>query len=162
MRERNGYLFLSSPGAVTPIHFDSEHNLLLQIRGRKDFSVCEFADERRQQEALNRFWDGKQPDFSAMSKESRSYQLLPGDGIYIAPFLPHWVINGDEVSISLSIPFRTEASERAEQVGWVNSRLRRLRFSPKPPGESELLDRAKAGVFRTAKKAHSLVGGARR
>ena len=158
MRERNGYLFLSSPGAVTPIHFDSEHNLLLQIQGRKDLSVCEFADQSRQHEALNRFWDGLQPDFSAMTKESKTYELKQGDGVYIAPFLPHWVINGDEVSISLSIPFRTEASERAEQVGWINSRLRRLRLSPRPPGESERLDRAKAGVFKTAKKARSLVG----
>jgi hypothetical protein len=158
MRERNGYLFLSSPSAVTPIHFDSEHNLLLQIQGRKDLSVCEFADQSRQHEALNRFWDGLQPDFSAMTKESKTYELKQGDGVYIAPFLPHWVINGDEVSISLSIPFRTEASERAEQVGWINSRLRRLRLSPRPPGESERLDRAKAGVFKTAKKARSLVG----
>jgi hypothetical protein len=161
MRERNGYLFLSSPNAVTPIHFDSEHNLLLQIQGRKDLSVCEFADEARQQQALNRFWDGKQPDFSAMAAESKTYELLTGDGVYIAPFLPHWVINGGEVSISLSIPFRTESSERAEHVGWINSRLRRFHLSPKPPGKSERVDRTKDGIFKTARKARSLVGGRR-
>ena len=28
-----GFIFVSSPGAVTPFHLDPEHNVLLQIRG---------------------------------------------------------------------------------------------------------------------------------
>lgn len=161
MRERNGYLFLSSPNAVTPVHFDSEHNLLLHIRGRKEVSVCEFADDGRRQEALNRFWDGAQPDFSALAEDSRTYDLSPGDGVYIAPFLPHWVQNGDGVSISLSIPFRTKTSEINEHVGWVNARLRRLRLSPRPAGRSQPLDHAKSTAFKAGRKVRGLVKGAR-
>ena len=32
---RGGWIFVSSPGAVTPFHIDHEHNFILQIRGRK-------------------------------------------------------------------------------------------------------------------------------
>ena len=30
-----GFIFISSPGAMTPYHFDPEHNILLQVRGSK-------------------------------------------------------------------------------------------------------------------------------
>ena len=32
---RAGWIFVSSPGAVTPFHMDHEHNFILQIRGAK-------------------------------------------------------------------------------------------------------------------------------
>ena len=34
-----GFIFVSSPGAVTPYHMDPEHNILLQIRGDKVMTV---------------------------------------------------------------------------------------------------------------------------
>jgi hypothetical protein len=159
MAQRNGYLFLSSPGAATPVHFDSEHNVLLQIRGTKEVSVCEFADERVQRRAVERHWDRAQPDFSAMTEEAAIYKLLPGEGVYMAPYLPHWVQNGDEVSISLSIPFYTEVAQRAEYVNKVNARLRRLHMRPRPPGESEDLDKAKAALFKSGLKVREMVKG---
>jgi hypothetical protein len=157
MAERNGYLFLSSPSAVTPVHFDSEHNLLLQIRGTKEVSVCEFADEHMQAHAVERHWDHVQPDFNAMTAEAQTYKLLPGDGIYMAPYLPHWVQNGEEVSISLSIPFYTKVALRTEHVNKVNARLRRLRLRPRAPGASETVDRAKDVVFNSGLKVREAV-----
>ena len=35
MLRPQGYIFVSSPDAVTPYHFDPEHNILLQLRGIK-------------------------------------------------------------------------------------------------------------------------------
>ncbi len=32
---RAGWIFVSSPNAVTPFHIDHEHNFILQIRGKK-------------------------------------------------------------------------------------------------------------------------------
>jgi hypothetical protein len=31
--------------------------------------------------------------------------MPPGDGVYVYPFAPHWVKNGPEPSVSLSITF---------------------------------------------------------
>src|SRR5262249_42459656 len=44
MRRREGFVFLSSPGAVTPFHIDPEHNFLLQIRGTKTVHMWDPAD----------------------------------------------------------------------------------------------------------------------
>jgi hypothetical protein len=35
MLKTQGFIFISSPCAVTPFHFDPEHNILLQLRGTK-------------------------------------------------------------------------------------------------------------------------------
>src|SRR5262249_12966360 len=44
MCQPHAFLFVSSPGAVTPYHIDPEHNFLLQIRGRKRVTVWDPAD----------------------------------------------------------------------------------------------------------------------
>jgi hypothetical protein len=157
MTRRNGYLFLSSPSAVTPVHFDSEHNLLLQVRGKKEVSIFEFANEWARRRAVDRHWDRVQPDFTAMAESAKTFRLLPGEGVYMAPFLPHWVENGDEVSISLSIPFYTEVALRAEHVNKVNARLRRIHLHPRPVGQSENVDKAKAALFETGLKVREVV-----
>src|SRR3546814_19933648 len=41
-----GFLFISSPGSITPYHFDPEHNILLQLRGTKVMNVWPAGDER--------------------------------------------------------------------------------------------------------------------
>ena len=39
MYKTEAFIFISSPGSVTPFHMDPEHNILLQIRGRKTMRV---------------------------------------------------------------------------------------------------------------------------
>ena len=51
------------------------------------------------------------------------------------------------ISVSFSIPFYTEFSERAESVNRINRRLRKLHLSPRGPGGSEPVDRVKAASF---------------
>ena len=41
-----GFVFISSPGSITPFHFDPEHNILLQLRGTKVMHVWPSGDER--------------------------------------------------------------------------------------------------------------------
>jgi hypothetical protein len=43
MREPHAFIFVSSPGAITPYHMDPEENFLLQIRGTKTISVFDRA-----------------------------------------------------------------------------------------------------------------------
>jgi len=35
LQKPQGFIFITSPGGMTPYHFDPEHNILLQIRGSK-------------------------------------------------------------------------------------------------------------------------------
>ena len=146
MGRREAFLFLSTPLAVTPVHFDPEHNFLLQIRGSKEVQVGRFPDRAWERRELDRYHDGGHRNLVEVPPRSSAFQMLPGDGVYLYPWVPHWVLNGPAVSISLSITFRTRRSERVEHVHLLNGRLRRHGLSPRPAGESELVDRLKAAL----------------
>jgi hypothetical protein len=149
MCRRSGYLFVTSPVATTPLHFDPEHSLLLQVRGRKTvFSVPRAQPELIQRE-LDRYYDGAPCDVATLQRTADRFELGPGDGVYFPSFVPHWVSTHDGVSVSFSIPFYTRDSERAEYVNRVNTRLRRLGMSPSPPGRSKPSDVAKATLLRS-------------
>lgn len=144
MGRREAFLFLSAPNAVTPVHFDPEHNFLLQIRGEKEFNVGRFPNREWERREIDRYHDGGHRNLTEVPPHTSRFLMRPGDGTYVDPWAPHWVYNGPAVSISLSITFRTWHSERIELVHFLNARLRRLGLSPRPAGESALLDRAKA------------------
>jgi hypothetical protein len=57
------------------------------------------------------------------------------------------VQNGPEVSISFSITFRSESSRGRELIYRANAKLRKLGLSPRPPGQSILLDSTKRTAF---------------
>ena len=46
MLKTQGFVFVSSPNAVTPYHFDPEHNILLQHTGSKTMTVFPAGDPR--------------------------------------------------------------------------------------------------------------------
>jgi len=144
MGRREAFLFLSAPHAVTPVHFDPENNFLLQIRGTKELHVGRFPDRQWELRELDRYHDGGHRNLVEIPPRSNMFLMRPGDGVYLYPWAPHWVYNGPAASLSLSITFRTRRSERHELVHLFNRRLRRRGLSPRPAGESEPVDRAKA------------------
>jgi hypothetical protein len=147
MRRRTGYLFITAPASNTPMHFDPEHSFLLQVRGVKHVSVAAFRDDSVRQRELDRYYDAEDCDFAAMEEVAEEFLLDPGAGVYLPSFVPHWVTTEAGISVSFSIPFYTEFSERAESVNRINRRLRKMRLSPRGPGHSEPVDRVKAAGF---------------
>jgi hypothetical protein len=157
MRRREAFLFLSAPDAVTPVHFDPEHNFLLQIQGQKDMNVGRFADPADHQRELDRYHDGGHRNLDRMPEQFETFSMHPGDGVYVWPWAPHWVKNGPAASISLSITFRTKHSHRAERVHRFNARLRRMNRSPRPPGSSAATDRVKSALLGAGEGARRLL-----
>ena len=147
MRRRTGYLFITAPASNTPMHFDPEHSFLLQVKGVKHVSVAAFEDDLIRQRELDHYYDAEECDFAAMEEIAEDFRLDPGVGVYLPSFVPHWVTTEAGISISFSIPFYTEFSERAESVNRINRRLRKMRMSPRGPGRSEPVDRVKAASF---------------
>ena len=79
MSKRAGYLFISSPAATTPMHFDVEHSFLLQVKGAKNVSVAAF--ERRPellQRERDRYIDGTGCDFRAMEQVAETFRIGAG------------------------------------------------------------------------------------
>jgi hypothetical protein len=148
MTEREGFIFLSAPGSMTPSHTDPEHNFLLQVRGTKDMYVGRFPDPETEQLALEDAVTGGHRNVTWEPRDPELFALQPGDGVYVYPHAPHWVENGDQVSVSLSITFATAKSQETQRVHRVNARLRRLGVSPTAPGRRPGLDRRKAATAR--------------
>ena len=129
MLNREAFIFLSSPGSVTPFHMDPEHNILLQIMGEKVMTVFPAGDEElvpaMQSEAFhagghrNLHW---QEHFRGRGTAVR---LLPGDAIHVPVKAPHFVENGAGVSISLSVTWRSERSVAESELHGLNALLRR-------------------------------------
>ncbi|UJA19970.1 transcriptional regulator [Thermoleophilia bacterium SCSIO 60948] len=148
MKQREGFIFLSAPNATTPSHTDPEHNFLLQVRGLKHMVVGKFPDERTRQLEIENKSSGGHRNIDWKPVDPIDYEMSPGDGVYVPPHEPHLVRNGPEASVSLSITFRTPATERVARASSINARLRRMHLSPKPPGERPQVDRMKAEASR--------------
>jgi hypothetical protein len=114
------------------------------LRGKKDMHVGRFASRTIEQEELTRYNDGGHRNIAQMPLHSSTFTMLAGDGVYLPPWAPHWVNNGPQASLSLSITFRTGLSQQVENAHRFNAKLRRWGYTPPPVGESEFGDRLKA------------------
>ena len=148
MGRREGFIFLSAPGSVTPAHIDPEHNLLLQVRGRKDINIGTFPGPDLEQRELERFHCGGHRNLLWAPESPTTYSLGPGDGVYVPVHAPHWVTVAGDVAVSLSITFRTPACDDQAVLSRLNGRLRRMHLSPAPIGRRPRRDRTKLAVGR--------------
>ena len=155
--DRVGFVFISSAKAVTPCHIDPENNFLLQIRGTKTIHI---GDRSLLAESeLERFFTGGHRNVELpadLGSRAARFRLSPGHGVHVPVTAPHWVVNGDGVSVSFSITFQTPESRRKAVVHKVNARLRKTGVRPKPPGASPLRDAFKVLGFEAVRSAHRL------
>ncbi|MEW6212617.1 MAG: cupin-like domain-containing protein [Acidobacteriota bacterium] len=159
-----GFVFISSPRAVTPCHIDPEYNFLLQIRGKKFMTVFDPADRSvLSEETLERYLAGSHRNLALNEdqiKRGIQFELNPGDGLHVPVTAPHYVKVGDNVSISFSVTFRTPRSDRRTIVYTVNSYLRRKGFAPFPYGQSEVRDSIKYNTYRALRRARFIASRA--
>jgi len=156
MLNLQGFIFISSPGAVTPFHFDPEHNILCQIRGHKVMTIFPARDEaivpQRFHEGYhtgghrNLVWD------EGFAARGVAHPLSAGDAVHVPVMSPHWVQNGDAVSISLSVTWRSEWSYEEADAHACNKWLRRFGISPKRPHPLPRRNRAKALGWRVLRR----------
>ena len=152
-----GFIFISSPGAVTPFHFDPEHNILLQIRGNKVMTLFPAGDERIVSgvahehfhlglQHRNLIW---QEGFAELGQPMA---LAPGEAVYVPVKAPHWVQNGDAVSISLSVTWRSEWSYAEADARAFNHILRKRGLTPASPKRYPAQNAAKSIAYRALRR----------
>jgi hypothetical protein len=151
-----GFIFISSPNAVTPYHFDPEHNILLQIAGSKVVTQFPAGDPRFAPDETHESYHSGGPreliwDHSLLTN-GRAFALGPGDAVYVPVMAPHFVQNGPESSISLSITWRSEWSYAESDARGFNHVLRRFGLTPAAPGRWPHRNRARSYAFRALRK----------
>lgn len=150
MLNREAFIFLSSPGSVTPFHMDPEHNILLQIMGQKVMTVFPAGDEELvpaiQSEAFHAGGHRNLDWRDAFRDRGTAVTLTPGDAVHVPVKAPHFVENGPSVSVSLSVTWRSERSVAEGELHSFNALLRRRKL---PPGRISATPEAQ-GVKRLA------------
>ncbi len=150
------YVFISSPNAVTPYHFDPEHNILMQLSGTKvmtqfpagdpSFAADTAHEEYHYGGARELHWN------DALADGGTAFALAAGQALYVPVMAPHFVRNGPDSSLSLSITWRSEWSYAEADARGLNRLLRQMGATPKRPGRWPQSNRAKALAYRTLRK----------
>ena len=162
MRKRVAFVFVSSPNSVTPVHFDIEHSLLMQVSGSKTVSIGRWESDAARRHEINRYWDGSHGRIEAVPPEEAAYTMTPGRAVYIPPNTPHWVQNGPDISLSVTLTYFTAATVRENRIEDFNSHLRRRHMTPREPGHSAILDTAKVcaiGALTAGQRLRSISVG---
>jgi mannose-6-phosphate isomerase-like protein (cupin superfamily) len=158
MRKRVAFVFVSSPNSVTPVHFDIEHSLLMQVSGSKTVSIGRFESDAARRHEFDRYWDGSHGRIETLPPEEAAYTMTPGRAVYIPPGTPHWVHNGPDISLSVTLTYFTAATVRENRIEDFNSHLRRRHMKPREPGRSTTVDTAKVcamGVYAIGQRLRS-------
>jgi hypothetical protein len=160
MCHRAGWIFVTSPGAITPYHLDHEHNFILQIAGEKSIHVFDPLDRDIVSErALELFHMKLSRELvvyeDRFEAKAQVFEAKPGMGAYMPSTAPHWVENGSSVSITVSFTYYTERTYRQKSLYRANYALRELGLSPRPVGSSLIRDEAKHRLFEAQQRLKS-------
>lgn len=106
------WLFIASPDAVTPFHFDRFSNFLFQIRGSKELAVFpNFNNQVLNPEDCEKYCNNtlvKSSWNEEVDQLAVKYQLKPGSAVHIPFTSAHYIKNGSEdISITISVFFHS-------------------------------------------------------
>ena len=156
MLRPQGFVFVSSPNAVTPYHFDPEHNILLQLRGSKVMTQFPAGDPEFAPDQTHETYHTGGPRNLVWCDDLRAggteWRLGPGDALFVPVMAPHHVKNGVESSISLSITWRSDWSFAEADARAFNSLLRKIKMRPRAPGRYPVQNTGKAYAWRVMRK----------
>jgi hypothetical protein len=158
-----GWVFISAPNSVTPYHRDHEQTCLMQLTGTKTVSVFPVGDREICSEEENEFFHSQQSlqktvYNEGMQPRAQTFELKPGEGLYMPFSAPHWVQNGPETSVSFSVTYATEDSVALERTYKMNALLRKVGLTPNPVGGSNARDAVKQQAWRLVRRARRLLG----
>jgi Cupin-like domain len=161
---RDAAAFLASPKSTTPFHLDHDQNFLCHIRGPKTFYVWDQRDrsvvsEQVLEEFYRRGRLRKGVYRPELQEKAMSFELRPGDCIFMPMGTPHAATTGDGVTVSLSVLMNTRSSYETVETYRVNYELRRLGMSPRPVGVSDFSDALKHHAASTIRYVRSLAHG---
>lgn len=163
MLTKVGFIFVSSPGAVTPFHLDPEHNVLLQIRGSKTMMIVPGETDVVPDEKHEAYHAGGHRNVDWKDdyrSRGEAFELTPGDAVHVPLMWPHWVKNGPEPSISFSITWKSEWVYQEADARGMNHLLRKWGMKPASPAAFPKRNAGKANIFRAIRKARSFGKGA--
>lgn len=145
LRNRQAWIFITSPGGTTPYHRDQETAHFMHIKGKKKFYLWDQKDREVVSQKENEHFHGihglgKTQYKDALMDKATCYDIVPGDGVFFPYTAPHMVENGDEFAISFSVTHMTSEDYAQRRINKINQILRKLGMNPTDLGVSKLKD----------------------
>ena len=156
MLHTQAFIFITSPGGVTPYHFDPEHNILMQIRGSKVMTQFPAGDPVYAPDTAHETYHTGGPReltwSDPLAAGGSEFALAPGEALFVPVMAPHFVRNGPESSVSLSITWRSDWSYAESDARAFNALLRRAGMQPRRPGRWPQSNWAKSLSWRVLRR----------
>ena len=119
----HGIVWMGRGRTVTHAHYDTSHNLYVQVAGRKHFTLW----PPKEHEALRLFpsvhalhrqssWGAPTHAEAAGSAERFAVTLEPGDALYLPPFYFHHVRAESDLSVSVAVWSDSEEAVRRDEL----------------------------------------------
>jgi hypothetical protein len=162
MCRRIAYVFIASPGSVTPYHMDRDINFHFNLRGTKRISIWDPLDRvvlpETGLESLFTDWNAPRPPYlPEFEPRARVFELRAGEGVHHPFTAPHAIRYGEEVAASFTVTFNTRATNRRAAAHFANHALRKVGLRPAPVGQSVARDELKAAALGLYRRAKSVV-----
>lgn len=156
MLRPQGFIFISSPHAVTPYHFDPEHNILLQLKGSKVMTQFPAGNPLFAPDTVHESYHSGgareltwQDEFANQGTE---IAISAGEALFVPVMAPHFVRNGPDSSISLSITWRSDWSFEEADARGFNRLIRKTGITPAAPARWPGSNGPKAYAYRVLRK----------
>ncbi len=166
MLKVDGLIFVASPEAVTPFHFDPEHNVLMQVRGTKEVSIFPAFDEavvsEQSHEDLHLNGHMNLPWRDEIAALGQGFMLSPGDAVSLPFKAPHWVRNGAEISVSLSVTWQSDWTYAEADARMMNIAMRNWGLKPRVLRPFPASNRAKSLAWRAIRRVRGITEAAAR
>lgn len=161
------WMFIASPNAQTPFHFDRYSNFIMQFRGSKQIAVFPPLSEKvispEDYEAYMDRTEQRPPWREELDQYAKKFNFTPGEALHIPFTSGHYVKNGPEdISISLSMFFHSDETIRRTNAMRMNHRLRRrfkkIGLNTTNVGKSDTLDAFKSSLLPAADRIGNMLG----
>jgi nitrate reductase cytochrome c-type subunit len=160
VKNMQSIVFITSPHRISEYHIDRECSMLLQVHGKKTIHIFDQNDrEVLPEEEKERFWsvDNNAAVYKPQFQDrAHSFLLEPGKAVHIPVNAPHWLQNGDDISVSINQNFQFK-NEKYANIYRANYYLRKFGLNPTPrgvyPGRDHMKAKAMNIPVNLAKKA---------
>ena len=153
-------IFITSPNRATSYHIDRECAWLVQLRGDKEIHLFDRADKDVvPDDELERFWsvdNGAGVYKPQFEDRALVYHLRPGTGVHIPVNTPHWLRNGNEISVSMNVNFVFH-DRLWGNIYKANHQLRKRGMKPTPPGVNSLADSIKGTAYTAVQRVSGAI-----